>query len=326
MAIKIKKAPIYSVLFFILLLAFQPNPSQATDDKWLELKGEHFIVFTPGPENFKNSSLAKETLEKAEKYYKSIAFDLDSASSGNFWTWDNRIKIYLYPQKELYLKATGQPDWSEGMADKKTKEIASFIGSRKFLESVLPHEITHLIFENMLGGENTVPRWLDEGVAQWEEDLTTQHDFQKKARDLFQNDSLLSLKDIFRINIKYFNKEDKKIFFRTVHTQDDHLGLLVLSSNNLIDSYYIESASIVGFLKGSYGTEHFLQFCHELQNGKTFEESLILAYPEYIKTVEELEDKWRAYLAAQLEDQKEKKDSKLEGGVYANKNIQDKKP
>jgi len=71
-----------------------------------------------------------------------------------------------------------------------------------------------------------------------------------------------------------------------------------LSADNLVNTYYIQAVSLVGFLIGTYGSENFAGFCRQLRDGKNLDEALKFTYPSQIRSLEELEDKWREYLAA----------------------------
>ncbi|MCM8796248.1 MAG: hypothetical protein NC928_06165, partial [Candidatus Omnitrophica bacterium] len=114
--------------------------------EWQELKGEHFLVYFTQDKKF-----AQEVLNKAEVYYQRIASELGYPRYSEFWLWDKRVKIYIYPDHTSFLQATQQPQWSYGMADYKNKQIISFLWSKGFLESLLPHEIAHLIFRDFVG-------------------------------------------------------------------------------------------------------------------------------------------------------------------------------
>ena len=132
---------------------------------WQEMRGDHFIVYYEKQDR----AFAADTLRDAEYYYTDIATDLGYARYSNFWQWEKRVKIFIYPGQDSFLKATGQPSWSVGNANYATKSISSFSGSGEFLQSILPHEIAHLIFRDFVGFAGEVPLWLDEGVAQWQE-------------------------------------------------------------------------------------------------------------------------------------------------------------
>ena len=86
-----------------------PMSAQAQD--WQEVKGDHFIVYYLANETF-----TKQVARRAEFYYNQIASDLGYPRYSDFWQWDDRCKIYLYPNEEEFKRITGQPFWSHGMA------------------------------------------------------------------------------------------------------------------------------------------------------------------------------------------------------------------
>ena len=86
--------------------------------EWNELKGDHFIIL----DYSKEQSDAKHVLDKAEKDYRRIAEDLGYVRRSEFWTWSNRVKIYIYPDHSSYIEASGQPVWSQAVADYSKKE------------------------------------------------------------------------------------------------------------------------------------------------------------------------------------------------------------
>lgn len=275
----------FGLSFLILLFGFW---ACAYAEGWQILKGEHFIVHFFGDERF-----AKEVLRKAEIYYGDIASDLGYARRSAFWTWDNRVKIYIYPERDSYLKATGQPDWSEGMADYRSKEIASYAQSEEFLESILPHEMAHLIFRDFVGFKGEISLWLDEGVAQWEEKARREK-IKTMAKQYFDKDMLLPIRDIIKMDLSRI--KDKELVIRVIRTKKDTKGILVLSGDDLVTAFYLQSASLVGFLIEKYGSESFADFCRQLRDGKTLDEALKFAYPTHIRSADELGNKWREYL------------------------------
>lgn len=277
----------------ILLLSFcvfqfaLPRPSHA--ESWQELSGEHFIVYHRGEDKF-----AKDVLDKAEVYYERIASDLGYPRYSEFWTWDRRVKIYIHPDHASYIKATGQPQWSKGMADYTNKQIVSFVWSQGFLDSLLPHEVAHLIFRDFVGFKGETPLWLDEGIAQWEE--AAKRDALKfLARQFYEKDSLLSLQDMMTWDIKALT-DPKRVYIRPTITKDGEKGILFLSSKSFVDTYYLQAASIVGFLMEKQGSSNFAEFCRQLRDGKSMDEALSFAYPTSTRSVSELEDQWRRYL------------------------------
>lgn len=287
-------------LFAILSISFAVDAVLAVE--WQELKGEHFIVyFNPSeqgnPPQEAEIDFAKEVLHKAELYYQRIALDLGYPRYSEFWTWDKRVKIYIYPDHTSYLKATNYPEWSHGMADYNKKEILSYSLSKTFLDSILPHEMAHLIFRDFVGFKGDIPLWLDEGVAQWEE-VEKRQDLKSKIRELYDKDSLLTVSDIMKLDIRNLKRMDG-LHIRPIITKKGEKGILFLTSDNLLNTYYIQSVSLVGFLIDKYGSSGFADFCRSLRDGKTVESALVSAYPTHIRNLEEFEKNWRKYLEEQ---------------------------
>jgi len=249
------------VIFFLLTFLTSLHAGD-----WLNLKGTHFIVF------FKeNKEFAKEVLRKAEYYYRRIALDLGYERYSNFWLWDKRVKIFIYPNHSLFVKSTHQPVWSKGMADYQKKAIVSFYGSKKFLTTILPHEITHLIFRDYVGFKSNIPLWIDEGIAQWEEE--GKREFVKKImKILLYEGKLISLKELTETDIRSINDEEK------VHI------------------YYLEAVSLIDFIMERFGAVKFVEFCRELRDGSPFLDALKVFYPQIDNPLTKLQDEWIKYI------------------------------
>jgi hypothetical protein len=261
--------------------------------QWQELNGEHFFVYFVDDENF-----AKDVLNKAEEHYRRIAIELGYPRYSQFWLWNNRVKIYIYPDHKSFIKATHQPQWSHGMADYTNRRIISYIWSEDFTESLLPHEMAHLIFRDFVGFEGEIPLWLDEGVAQWSE--IAKRDIRKNAiLELFSEDKVLKIEDLMRLDVRNIKNKDK-ITIRIIRTRDNKDGVLFVDKGNLVKIFYLEAVSIVDFLVDRYGSDRFAHFCRQLRDGKSMEEALAFAYPTYIRNLQDLEDNWRKYMEDEL--------------------------
>ena len=275
-----------AIAFIILLLM---SATVAIADDWEVLKGTHFIIyFAEDHEDF-----ADQVLRKAEKDYNRIAVDLGYSRTSGFWTWDKRVKIYIYPDHESFIKDSGQPEWSEGMADFSRKRILTYSGSEDFLISVLPHEMAHLIFRDFVGFKSDIPLWLDEGVAQWEEELKRQK-IEALAQTLFRQGKLLSLEEMVRLDVRTIKDEDKLQIRLTSPSNEP--GVIIINGKNLISLYYLQAASLVGFLINRFGAEKFTNFCRELRDGKKLDDALSSAYSLYMPDLNAFEQKWREYL------------------------------
>ena len=280
----------HKLLAPLVIFAFAFSCScAALAQEWQELKGDHFLVYFTKDEGF-----AKDVLNKSELYYNRISSDLGYARYSEFWTWDKRVKIYIYPDKDSFLKASGEQNWSEGMADYKKKEIVSYAWKQGFLESLLPHELAHLIFRDFVGFKGEVPLWLDEGVAQWAEEAKRKY-VKEISRQLYREDTLLSLSDMMSLNIRNISDKDG-VHIRSARTKDNKEGVLFLSGNNLVNVFYVQAVSLVGFLVEKYGGSSFIDFCRQLRDGKSLEDALRSAYTGSVGSLQELEDKWRRHL------------------------------
>jgi len=235
---------------------------------WQEDKGSHFIVYYTGSQK----SFARETLYQAEKNYSRIAGYFGYSRHSNFWTWDNRVKIFIYPDAVSYMKATQMPSWSKGMADYSQKYIATYIESDTFLEAILPHEMAHLIFRDFVGFRGEVPLWLDEGAAQWAE-LEKRYYIQEAMQQYRKAHSILSLEDMMHLDIRQLK-----------------------TGSRLVRLYYMQAASVVAFLIERFGIGRFAVFCRSLRDGSSLDEALQDAYPASISNVNQLEASWLDYL------------------------------
>jgi len=290
---KIKNIPICLVVVAAAILS--QTGALAVEQKWQEAGSEHFIVYF-----FDNEKFAKEVLDKAEIYYKDIAVFLGYPRYSEFWIWDNRAKIHIYKKHQDYIKATGAPEWTQGLANYKARSISSYAWSKGFTDSLLPHEMAHLIFRDFVGFKGEIPLWLDEGVAQWAE-AAKRNQMKKMAKDYYMSDKLLLLTDMMKLNINNI-KDDNKIYLsiRRTLTTDNKEAVLIITLDELINTYYLQGFSLAGFLIERYDSTDFAHFCRQLRDGKSLEEALRFAYPTAFRSLNELELRWRKY----LEDEK----------------------
>ena len=260
--------PLFFVVCLLLSVVCFLFVSTVVAQDWQKVKGEHFIVYF-----FQDNKFAENVLNKAEEYYDKIADDLGYARHSNFWAWDKRVKIYIYPNRDAYLSYVTTHDyaaWSVGMANYAKKEIISYVQSRGFMDGILPHEITHLIFRDYVGQKN-IPIWIDEGVAQWEEKGKRRF-VKRKMRELLQHHEPISIERMMILNIGRIKNE------------------------TIVELFYVEAVSLIDFLITEYGADNFIFFCRQLRDGKNMNEALKFAYPVAIRNVNILQDKWLEYL------------------------------
>ena len=241
----------------------------AIAQEWQAVKSQHFLVYYLDDKNF-----ADNVSRNAERYYDKIASDLGYSRYDNFWQWDNRVKIYIYPDRAQFVAGTGVPrEWAEGLAKYKEKEIISYKWSEGFLETLLPHELTHLIFRDFVGfpaSGGGIPLWLDEGVAQWEEE-SMKGEAKKITKELIRSHSYIPIRQLTEMDVR---KEENTLVAR---------------------NFYFQATTLVGFLVEKYGGRKFTLFCRGLRDGKSMDEALSSAYTNVISDTADLERKWVEY-------------------------------
>ncbi|MFH1093898.1 MAG: hypothetical protein V1739_07075 [Candidatus Omnitrophota bacterium] len=258
--------------------------------QWEQIRSEHFIVyFYAGFQEF-----ADEVSIAAEEYYNSVAQELGYVRYSKFWKWDKRVNIYIYPDHRSYLLASGQQSWSHGVANYTEMYIMSYVLGRDFLDRLLVHEIAHLIFRDFVGFKGEVPLWLDEGIAQWEEKNSRQIRIDK-VQELASSKRLISLDAMMQINVRNV-PSDSKVKVIGLYAKEDKNSILEFRGDELVNTYYLQAFSLVGFLMSKFGAEDFIVFSRQLRDGKTMLEALQFAYPTQIRSFDKLELKWKEYI------------------------------
>ncbi len=262
----------------LLLLAL---PCLASDQEWKEEKSRHFIVHYLD----NDSRFARTVAHKAEEEYRRISTDLGFKKFDNYWTWGNRAKIYIYKTKRQFTLETKAPPWASGKAEYKGRKIYTCRDSSDFIDSILPHEMTHLVFRDFMGFEGDIPLWLDEGVAEWEE-KNNRTVLENIVRDLMKKNGITPLRNLTIMDVRKEKNPRKAVEF------------------------YAQSASLVGFMIKTYGSAKFRKFCGQLRDGKAFNNALRFTYPEKVRTIEELEARWKESIRTSLAKEKKKRSEK----------------
>ena len=237
----------------------------AKADDWQITKSTHFIVY------YKNAQedFLGHLIERAEDYYNKIADDLGFRRY-DFWLWDNRAKIYIYDNAQDYQAATGQPSWSSGCAKVKEKVISTFLYAQRFFDTILPHEMGHIIFREFVGFDNyAIPLWLEEGVSSYQENLMRLK-VNKLVKEAIDKGTFMSLEKLSNFNPQL--------------SQD----------SELVKLFYVESLSIINYLIKEFGSDNFVFFCQNLRDKKNLEAALRSAYS--FSNIQELEQAWRKFL------------------------------
>jgi len=248
------------------IFLFCSKPASAEN----ELKGKHFVIdYHPGI----SIDEVRKILRHAEHYYDSIARQIGYSRYNNFWTWDDRVRIVVYPDQQTFVQYTGQPAWSRGYASRdsavfNSRAILTYLQESEFYDGVLPHEIGHLILIDFLGPASIkTPIWFHEGVAQLQEG---------------------NKKELARNMMRYMVKNGNYVPLESLMTID----LRAETDPGRVQLLYAQSVSIVDFMISRYGSYAFGSFCRFIRDGLSFYEAWEKAFPGSVDSIEKAEKNW----------------------------------
>ncbi len=238
---------------------------------WQETRGKHFLVYFQPPVS---AAEAERTLDRAEYFYQTIGDFVGYKRYNDFWTWDERAKIFIFGTQEAFVAVTGAPAWATGYSDRdsylfESRAIVTFYQDRDFYETVLPHEIAHLVMRDFLGRRLAV--WLEEGVAQM-------YERGKHARALALMRRLVPM--------------GRYIPFATLDTLD----IRQERDSRKVEVFYLQSVSIVGFLYEAYGAAALQDFFRAIRGGQTVEAALRAGSGGRVRNLAELEAAWLNFI------------------------------
>lgn len=251
------------ILCLIIIFIFCLKTLAVLND-WRTAKSTHFIVY------YKNAprDFIEKLIDKSEDYYDEIADNLGFRRY-NFWLWDNRAKIYVYDDAKEYQDATGQPAWSSGSVNVKDKIIHTFPYARGFFETILAHEMGHIIFREFVGFDNNaLPVWLDEGVASYQENFRNPM-IRRVVKEAIYANKLIGLEDLSKFNPQSIKDEE------------------------LVRLFYVESVSVIDYLVREFGKDNFVRFLRVLRDKRNLDAAISQTYP--FRNIQELDRTWQVY-------------------------------
>lgn len=231
---------------------------------WFVRETEHFSIF------YRDSSQAKIVSDKAEYYFEKITYDLGYEGGMD---WKNRCQVYIVEGVEKwkdFLRDVGfnsdlvggfVPNYGE-------KEMFLCALSEGYLAITFPHELTHLIFSD-IAGKNTIPLWLNEGLANYEASVTSISN-DKLVKYIKQGRHIL-LGDLLRMTSYPEGKEIRELF-------------------------YAQAEKLVEFLITQHGRKKFRKFCDLILGDRSFRESLFSAYRGDFEDIEDFNIKLVEYI------------------------------
>lgn len=258
------------IIILAVLMVLCAHSSVLAKKEWDEQKGTNFTVFyhkQAVPQDFVDT-----VMESAEEEIKNVTSNM-GITRYQGWQWDKRASIYIYSTQDDYVQNGGQAGWSEGSAVVSTKTIKTYPLDNGFFDSILPHEMGHIILHEMVGPYADIPLWFDEGVAM----------YQEKSRRLGAGDQV--------------KKAIKNGQFIPL-TQLMDMRLYNETPEATVQLFYAESASVVNFLITEFGALRFHKLCLELKENTRFPDALAKIYMR-IKSIEDLNKMWVKHLEEQ---------------------------
>lgn len=231
---------------------------------WNSRKTRHFVIY------YQDSSHGKAVAGRAEYSLEKIVDDLRIRRKHD---WNQTYTVAVVAdesQWRRFLEELGiQTELTGGFAAKGgRRQIFLYPNSIPYLEVAFPHELTHLVLDEVAGGKK-IPLWFDEGCANYEggiigldEDLLVASVYAGKH---------IPLQEL--VTLQGYPKDAERIRL-----------------------FYTESEKLVEYLIGQFGRRRFGEFTESLLKTGDFEKAFLSVYGGKIGTVKELEQRWLQYI------------------------------
>ncbi len=258
---------------FLICATFLPysfrTEARGSFDNFKEERSEHFLIYYDS----KVKGAKVSTVRKlAERHYRLITQEFHLIRD-KLWSWDNRAKIYIAKDKNQYHELFNCQSWSGACVDYRNKIIYTYVGQNSF-SRVLVHELTHIIFREYVG-KNTLPLWLDEGVATYMEDKHSGGHYRRYLKNIsrkISDDTYIPIDELAQMSSQ----------------------VLALKKKDYVDLFYAESFSVVNFLITKYGRNNFSRLFSYMAKGLSAKDSLAEVYFDFRK-FEKLEILWKKF-------------------------------
>jgi hypothetical protein len=238
------------------------------DEDFKEKRSTHFIVYY---KDGVDVDFIDDIIDSAEGYYDDIAKNL-GYHRYNFWLWDERAKIYIFNDKDSYQSQTKQPEWSGGCALYQERKLWTYPHAAGFFDSILPHELGHIIFREFVGFGSNIPLWFEEGAASYQE-KSKRYAAKSMVKDFIAKKRIFTMPEL-----------------SSIRSAGD------ISDNEVAEVFYAEAVSIVYFLINKFDDYRFAMLCRNLRDGIDFDTALDKSYFN-IKDSQDLYKQWLRYVS-----------------------------
>ncbi len=210
----------------------------------------HFQTFGYGAEKTQRSS------ETAERLYGRIMAD-----TGLYSFMPRQLyPLIVYASQEEFIRKSGMPDWSGGVAVGR----ALYMPDGPQFHVTLAHEMTHLIFNEFMGRTDAALRWINEGLAVYEEEEERGGVLRSRAVS-----RAMPFRDM--ANLAPIGEKD-----------------------SLVSDWYGQVGSVTRFLIERGGRVGFGEFLKSLRDGRSFDDAVRTGFPGTWAGADTLEAAWNA--------------------------------
>jgi hypothetical protein len=239
-----------------------------------------FIVWNQGPAaarmtmlstaevNIHYAPVLKNAAREATQFYRESKVELEETFG---WQYPVKPDVILVKNNSDFKRITGY-SYIVALAipDKKLIIIDySKMGQGPFsFKKTMKHEVCHLMLHHHIPGEK-LPKWLDEGIAQWVSDGMMELLMNPKRQSL--DDTILAERYLPLSELIYRFPQDRQSLWLA----------------------YEESKSMVAYIEKRYGREGLLKLLNHLKAGQDFDTAV---YKNFSVSVDALENSWQRQL------------------------------
>jgi len=213
-----------------------------------------------------DAETAKQVSQLCEADYQRIMQDTNLYS----FVGSRPYPITVYRDRAEYLAKTRMPEWSGGVSVGNT--LAVYVGPE--MEPTTAHEMTHIIFYEVFGEKAGNIRWLNEGLAVYEETQTRLSEVD--ARELAGARARLLTMPMPFAQMQAFVPASEQA--------------------RLVNAWYLQASDVVRFMIERGGRLGFSLFLKSLRDGRTFDDAVKEGFPGQWSDARTLEAGWLASL------------------------------
>lgn len=229
------------------------GPFSPLDPGAAQLESLHFLVRAYGAET------ARRLSDSAEASYNRVMVDTDLFS----FRPRELYRIVVYGSQDEYRRKTGLPEWSGGVSI--GNAIYTYLSPQ--VDRTIAHEMTHLIFFEFMHRADAELRWLNEGLAVYQE---------AKAIGARPSDGSVRRPPIPMSEMTRLAPADERGY--------------------TVDAWYAQATSMVRFMLERGGRLGFSRFLAALKDRQPIDAAIGASFPGAWRDLADFEQQWQRTL------------------------------